>query len=106
MRPMITTPTFLAEPLRVYVVTTQLGWMEEAKIESEQSLTLNIHAKENESLLEQVPATYLLKPIKLHQQRKDKLRTYLEDPEIFNAGTRVHCSSADCMIITTALGKY
>ncbi|KZP28598.1 hypothetical protein FIBSPDRAFT_244555 [Athelia psychrophila] len=101
MRLMTTSPTFLSEPLQVYVVATQFGWKEEAKTASEYTLTLNIYAVEHEPELKKLSTEYLLKLLKLHQSRKDKFKEQLNDPmgRFASGNVTTKCWSQNCTLL-------
>ena len=70
MRLMITSPRFLEEPLRFFVVATRFDWEEEAKLASELTPTLAIvHDEEYQTILERISSRHLLSPRgRLHQK--------------------------------------
>lgn len=86
IRLMIMSPLFLSEPLRLYEIATRFGWEEEAKLASEKTLTLNINAVEHEPVLKTLSAEYLLKLLKLHQNRKDEFRSLMSSVDRFSVG--------------------
>src|SRR5882762_145175 len=86
MRLMITSPQFLEDPLRLFVVATRFGWAEEAKLASRLTLTLAIYDEEHETILGRLSSRYLLKLLKLHQRRKDGFKGLIDNQDKFNAG--------------------
>ncbi|KAL0563871.1 hypothetical protein V5O48_018189 [Marasmius crinis-equi] len=86
IRSSITAPIFLAEPLRLYAIASHFGWEDEIKLSSTCTLDLNLYGEENQEILHRLPPRSLLALMKLHRSRRDTLKAYLDDPEVFHAG--------------------
>ncbi|KAJ4471404.1 hypothetical protein J3R30DRAFT_3241462, partial [Lentinula aciculospora] len=94
----VTAPIFLEQPLRLYALATHFGWVSEAKLASKHSLGLNLYDDEYEEVLSHLSAKHLLALLMLHRGRRDRMKTFLDDPEVFTLGNSessrcVACSS-------------
>ncbi|KAF9265827.1 hypothetical protein L218DRAFT_832442, partial [Marasmius fiardii PR-910] len=86
IRSSITAPMFLADPLRLYAVASHFGWEAEIQLSSSHTLGFDLYAEEHQKTLERLPPRSLLALMKLHRSRRDVLKGYLDDPEVFHAG--------------------
>jgi hypothetical protein len=78
-------PFSAEQPLRLYAVAARYGWEEEAKLASKHSLTLSIHDKEHDSVLERVPSAWLLRLFRLHRERREAFgRKIIKNDKAFN----------------------
>ncbi|KAJ7181257.1 hypothetical protein C8R46DRAFT_599479 [Mycena filopes] len=84
VRAALTTPPFLAEPLRMYALAARAGWREEARLASSRTLPLRLYEDDaHDALLRRVPTPDLLALLALHRRRRDALDRMLsgEDAE-------------------------
>ncbi|PPQ94911.1 hypothetical protein CVT25_004398 [Psilocybe cyanescens] len=86
IRGAITAPMFLADPLRLYAITTRLGWGEELMLASIQTLTLDLYAEENRPTLEKISSTRLMALFRLHRDRRDRFKALIDSDGLFDAG--------------------
>jgi hypothetical protein len=82
----MTAPMFLEQPLRLYAIATHFDWVPEAKLASKHSLGLNLFDDEHEEVLKRLSAKHLLALLRLHRGRRDAMKVYLDNPEIFSQG--------------------
>ncbi|KAG6901319.1 hypothetical protein C0995_013679 [Termitomyces sp. Mi166 len=94
IRAAVTAPRFLAQPLRLYVMATRLGWEHEAKLASTHTLKLSIYDEEYAEQLQRLPAKHLMALLSLHRRRRDLFMTSLDTGEAFTAGNNTdrYCS--------------
>ncbi|OSX66724.1 hypothetical protein POSPLADRAFT_1166688 [Postia placenta MAD-698-R-SB12] len=93
VRALIATPPFVADPLRLYVVTCRYGWADEARMASQHTLTLSLHEPEHRMQLMKLSPLALLSLFELHRGRREALRRRLDDPPFVNAGGDTLCSN-------------
>ncbi|KAH9475543.1 hypothetical protein JR316_0012658 [Psilocybe cubensis] len=86
IRSSITAPMFLADPLRLYAITTRQGWLEETMLASTQTLSLNLYDEEHRPTLEKMSASRLMALFRLHRDRRDRFKTFIDSDAIFDAG--------------------
>lgn len=91
IRSAITAPVFLAEPLRLYVITTRFGWEDEAKLASTLTLTLTLYAEEHQPQLQRLASTDLIVLLAFHRRRRDALKAFIDSAENSNAGNGREC---------------
>ncbi|KAJ3936516.1 MAG: hypothetical protein NXY57DRAFT_985197 [Lentinula lateritia] len=82
----ITAPMFLEQPLRLYALATHFGWVPEAKVASKHSLGLNLYDDEHEEVLKRLSAKDLLILLRLHRARRDQMKVFLDDQDVFTLG--------------------
>ncbi|KAJ7181239.1 hypothetical protein C8R46DRAFT_1187395 [Mycena filopes] len=84
VRSALTTPPFLAEPLRMYALAARAGWHDEARLASSRTLALRLYDDDaHDALLRRMPTPDLLALLALHRRRRDALNRMLsgEDAE-------------------------
>ncbi|KDQ33704.1 hypothetical protein PLEOSDRAFT_1087921 [Pleurotus ostreatus PC15] len=86
IRAAITTPLFLASPLRLFAVATHFGWEEEAKLASRYTLALSLYDEEHQELLQRLPSKDVLALLGLHRKRRDEFKRLLDTETVFDAG--------------------
>jgi len=93
IRSAITSPLFLADPLRLYVIATHFEWEEEAKLASKYTLSLSLHDDEYQAVLQRLSAKHLLALLTFHRKRRDLFKRFIDSEEPFNAGNAnpYHC---------------
>ncbi|ESK88388.1 hypothetical protein Moror_14774 [Moniliophthora roreri MCA 2997] len=82
----LTAPVFLDQPFQLYAVASHFGWEHEMKLASEHTLNLDLFGQEHQPALQRLPSRSLLALFNLHRARRDKLKGYLDDPNVFHAG--------------------
>ncbi|KAJ6583300.1 hypothetical protein B0H10DRAFT_886560 [Mycena sp. CBHHK59/15] len=84
-----------ADPLRLYALATHFGWAAEARLASQQTLSLNLFDPAHAAALGRLTASALIPLLRLHRARRDGLRALLDSPERFLAGNGepFHCSA-------------
>lgn len=89
-----TAPSFLAEPLRLYLLATRFGWEEEAKLASTYTLTLSLYDEVHADQLKQLAAKDLMALLSFHRRRRDEFKSFVDSDELFNAGnaSRSYCT--------------
>ncbi|KAH9945683.1 hypothetical protein B0H21DRAFT_425073 [Amylocystis lapponica] len=92
VRALVMTPPLLADPLRLYAIACRYGWRDEARMASQYTLTLNLHAPEHRVSLEKLGTHSLLSIFELHHGRREALRRRLDDPPFVNDGGDTSCS--------------
>lgn len=94
IRAVLTSPQFLTEPLRVYILATHFDWEDEAKLASQSTLSLSLHDETHQPLLSRLSSKYLVPLLNLHRRRRDLFKELLDSPERFTAGNSnpYHCS--------------
>ncbi|CCL98364.1 uncharacterized protein FIBRA_00359 [Fibroporia radiculosa] len=98
VRALVTTAPFIADPLRLYAITCRYGWLEEARMASKHTLTLNLHASEHRLALQKLGTAALLSLFELHHSRREALRRRLDDPPFVNDGGDTSCSHCGCIV--------
>ncbi|KZS99754.1 uncharacterized protein LAESUDRAFT_732904 [Laetiporus sulphureus 93-53] len=93
VRALVMTPSFLAEPLRLYAMACRYGWHDEARVASQKTLTIDLHAPEHRPTLLKLRTPALLSLIELHHARREALRQRLNDPPFVNDDTDTFCSN-------------
>ncbi|KAE9396352.1 hypothetical protein BT96DRAFT_792474, partial [Gymnopus androsaceus JB14] len=92
----ITSPMFLDQPLRLYAIATHFEWHPEAKLASKHSLGLDLYDDEHEEALNRLSSKHLLALLRLHRNRRNALKVFLDDPEVFSLGnadnSRCNCN--------------
>ncbi|KAJ6548642.1 hypothetical protein B0H19DRAFT_1379026 [Mycena capillaripes] len=92
VRDAITGPTFLAQPLRLYVLAVRAGWTEEARQAARRTLVLNLYSRDADDeagekdqgqgeLLRRLPTPDLMSLLRLHRRRRDVLDRLLSGKE-------------------------
>jgi len=89
IRVLVMTPPLLDNPLRLYAVACRFGWEAEAQYASTETLTLDVHAEPHRAELQILSTAALLKLFQLHRDRREALRTRLDDPPFVGGGTAV-----------------
>jgi hypothetical protein len=89
IRILVMTPPLLNNPLRLYAVACRFGWETEAKYASTETLTLDLHAEPHHAALKNLSSSALLELFQLHRDRREGLRTRLDDPPFVGGGTAV-----------------
>lgn len=102
IRIIITTPLFLKQPLRVYAIAGRYGWEEEAKYASKLTLALSIYKDEHASALERIPASYLMRLLRLHRERAEKFKEHITRGEGCFGKTR--CPRCNRKTLQTSIG--
>lgn len=94
IRGAITSPMFLAEPLRLYAIATRLGWDEEAQLASTQTLMLDLYHETYRPALERISSRALMTLFRLHRDRRDEFKRLIDSDSTFDAGNaqRYQCS--------------
>jgi hypothetical protein len=85
VRMAITTPLFLSDPLRLYVLATRFHWKPEASIALKNSLSLDIHDEAHHATLSRLSGSDIMSMISLRRLRVDVF-TRLLDSDYFGAG--------------------
>ncbi|KIP10948.1 hypothetical protein PHLGIDRAFT_100535 [Phlebiopsis gigantea 11061_1 CR5-6] len=80
VRAMVSTPTLLADPLRLFVLACRYGWEDVVQLASAQTLSLSIYDKKYTASLEKLSSRSLLKLGALHRGRRDALEARLNEP--------------------------
>lgn len=96
IRSAITAPAFLAEPLRLYILTTRYGWNEEARLASAQTLTLSLYDEKHEHELKRLASSDLMALLGLHRRRRDEFKKLLDSNGMFNVGNAMQCFCTGC----------
>jgi len=96
IRSAITAPVFLAEALRLYDITSRMGWEEEASIASIRTLGLNLYDEEHRPDLERMTSCHLMKLFKLHRERRDKFKILIDSDELFTIGNSTSATCPGC----------
>lgn len=96
IRSAITAPSFLVEPLHLYVLATRYGWEEEAKIASTHTLTLSLYDDIHQGQLQRLASKDLMTLFHFHRRRRDEFKTFVDSEEPFNAGNGTQCFCAGC----------
>ncbi|KAF8901333.1 hypothetical protein CPB84DRAFT_1777587 [Gymnopilus junonius] len=96
IRAAITAPVFLADPLRLYAVTSRLGWDEEAQLASTHTLTLNLYDNCNRTQLETISSIRLMTLFRLHRDRRDKFKALIDSNGLFAAGNSARYLCPGC----------
>lgn len=102
IRTVITTPLFLEQPLRLYAIVARYGWEEEAKYASKHTLTLSIYKDEHATVLERIPASFLMRLLRLHRQRVIKFKEYITREN--GCFGRQQCPSCHRTTLQTSIG--
>jgi len=89
IRMLLMTPALLDEPLRLYAVACRFGWEAEARYASTQTLSLDLHSEPHRASLQSLSTPALLDLFQLHRDRREALRTRLDDPPFVGGGTAV-----------------
>jgi hypothetical protein len=89
IRFLVMTPPLLDNPLRLYAIACRFGWEAEAQYASTETLTLDLHAEPHRAALQNLSTTALLDLFQLHRDRREGLRTRLDDPPFVGGGTAV-----------------
>ncbi|KAF8970912.1 hypothetical protein BDZ97DRAFT_1789320 [Flammula alnicola] len=92
----ITAPMFLADPVRLYAITTRFGWDEEARVASTQTLTLNLYDEDIRSDLERVSSRPLMALFRLHRGRRDEFKRLVDCEGRFAAGNSARLLCLGC----------
>lgn len=87
IRVLVMTPPLLDQPLRLYAVACRFGWDHEAKHASTETLALDLHSEPYRDALQTLSTTALLNLFQLHRDRREGLRTRLDDPPFVGGGT-------------------
>ncbi|KAK7458078.1 hypothetical protein VKT23_009984 [Stygiomarasmius scandens] len=95
IRSSITSPLFLSDPLKLYATATHFGWEEEAKLASTHTLKLNLHDEQYEETLSSLGVGALMRLLRLHRSRRDKMKEMLDDITLFNAGNSGNPTTGD-----------
>jgi hypothetical protein len=96
IRSAITAPSFLADPLRLYVLATHCGWQEEAKIASTHTLMLSLYDDIHQGQLQRLAAKDLMALFHFHRRRRDEFKVFVDSEEPFNAGNGAQCFCPGC----------
>ena len=96
IRSAITSPIFLAEPLRLYAIAMKFGWEEEAQLASTQTLALEIFHETYRSDLERLSSHQLMKLLRLHRARRDEFRIMMDGEGMFEAGNSSRALCTGC----------
>ena len=67
IRALLSTPSLMSDPLRLYAVTCRYGWQDEAMMASRATLTLNLHSPENRNTLQKLGTEAPLSLFSLHR---------------------------------------
>ncbi|KAH9946683.1 hypothetical protein B0H21DRAFT_891872 [Amylocystis lapponica] len=85
IRKLIISPPLISTPLRVYGISCRFGWVEEAKIASTHTLTMDLCAAEHLDDLGRMHGRDLARLMLLHRHRRDRLAAGLNDSDVFSA---------------------
>jgi hypothetical protein len=89
IRILVMTPSLLDQPLRLYAVACRFGWEKEAQFASTETLSLDLHSEPYRASLQSLSTPALLNLFQLHRDRREALRTRLDDPPFVGGGTAV-----------------
>jgi hypothetical protein len=89
-------PLLKSNPLRLYYIATHFGWTEEAKIASEQTLSLSLFDPDYHADLSRLMSKDLLALFELHRSRRIKFKELLNSQEAFNVGNSPAGSCVKC----------
>jgi hypothetical protein len=89
IRMLVMTPPLLGQPLRLYAVACRFGWQSEAQYASQSTLSLDLHSELHRASLQMLSTSALLDLFQLHRDRREGLRTRLDDPPFVGGGTAV-----------------
>ncbi|KAH9946682.1 hypothetical protein B0H21DRAFT_742628 [Amylocystis lapponica] len=87
IRKLIISPPLISTPLRVYEIACRLGWIDEAKMASTHTLTMDLCAAEHLDDLSRMHGRDLPRLMSLHRHRRDRLAAGLNNSGIFFANT-------------------
>jgi len=97
IRGAITAPMFLADPLRLYAITTRFGWEEETRLASTHTLTLDLYEEAHRPALEQVSSSALMALLRFHRLRRNEFKRHIDSiPNLCEAGNSVEYVCAKC----------
>jgi len=86
IRGAITAPMFLADPLRLYAITTRLGWEEETRLASTHTLALDLYEETHQLILERISSSALMALFRLHRLRRNSFKQLIDSNSFFDAG--------------------
>ena len=89
IRMLVMTPPLLNQPLRLYAVACRFGWESEAQYASTETLSLDLHSEPHRACLQTLSTPALLNLFQLHRDRREGLRTRLDEPPFVGGGTAV-----------------
>ncbi|GBE81318.1 hypothetical protein SCP_0310450 [Sparassis crispa] len=98
VRAVVMTPPLLADPLRLYAITCRYGWLDEAKLASQYTLILDLHAPEHRHTLLKLGTLALLNLMELHRNRREALRRRLNEPPFVNDNGNTLCSHCGSVV--------
>lgn len=98
IRALLSTPSLMSDPLRLYAVTCRYGWQDEAMMASRATLTLNLHSPEHRNTLQKLGTDALLSLFSLHRTRREALRKRLDDPPFVNDSGDTSCSNCGSLV--------
>ncbi|KAJ7125816.1 hypothetical protein C8R43DRAFT_1029335 [Mycena crocata] len=86
VRTAISAPLFADDPLRVYVLTTHFGWVEETAAVLLHTLKLALFSGEHDTVLCRLSSRSLLTLLAFHDRCKARFKDALDGTELFAAG--------------------
>lgn len=97
IRGAITAPMFLADPLRLYAITTRFGWEEETRLVSTHTLTLDLYDEAHRLALERISSSALMTLLRFHRLRRDEFKRLIDSLlGFFDAGNSVEYVCSKC----------
>lgn len=97
IRGAITAPRFLADPLRLYAITTGFGWEEETRLVSTHTLTLDLYDEAHQPVLERISSSALMMLFRLHRLRRNEFKRLIDSiPGLFEEGNSVEYFCSKC----------
>ncbi|KAG0702553.1 hypothetical protein DFH29DRAFT_920862 [Suillus ampliporus] len=88
----ITSPRFMADPLRVYAIAARYQWEESLQHAAEACLAIPIHHQKDAPILKRIPSEDLLRLTDLRRDRRDAFIKAIDNEVRFTSG----CSAKTC----------
>lgn len=85
-------PIFMKHPIKLYGLAMKMGWEEEARVASKQTLKLHLYDEENQKDLVRISSKAVLKLLALHRTRRDRFKEMVDTKECFRGGNSVTIS--------------
>jgi hypothetical protein len=97
IRGAITAPMFLADPLRLYAITTRFGWEEETRLASTHTLTLDLYDETHRPVLERISSSALMTLLRFHRLRRNEFKRLIDSISgLFEEGNSVEYFCSKC----------
>ncbi|KAF4622641.1 hypothetical protein D9613_009048 [Agrocybe pediades] len=100
LRSFITAPYLFvssdANALRIYDITSRMGWEEECRAAYVRTLGLNLFDAEWRPYLEKMKSAHLMRLLRFHRERRDRFKEMLDDEELFNQGNSSNPTCTGC----------